>query len=502
MSQNPQIEKSSLIQESDRTYYYILDQDNMQGPYAASSLTKLLQEGKIKENSLIWSSLRDTWTPLEEVPELQLQLNLELLALAGSKKKSQDSLSGDFELPDFTFIGLQEEKSPQIHKKENPFIKLTTIARRKNAARELEKTKKIQEEKFVRTGSAESQSNRRTTLSQFIIQDPLVRGLILISGFVLIVFAFGNYKYSENSKLREWRNQQLISQKDYDRFLSIRDSDYQKDGIKVDFRISNSTSKILISSNLPDRSRLNVVISSVPGRVIGSYFFKIEGETTLDSGTAELNIEKLSEGSKIPAGEYQATFICLNCEPNSVSAKPLVSNQEIFLLGTKAETFTQDLEGFQISARKRIQDELDEIRQLISTVSQQLDETMTSYGTISTKSAGKSQIKASIQDWQTFSDQWLTLQNSLIATLNRYDLRAEGPLFHHSLYERVLEAMKLSSKLHEKQGANIRSKVSTDNRELQDLEQLIHHQLTGVWAKLTRAQQDLANSTQLPSRPD
>ena len=220
------------------------------------------------------------------------------------------------------------------------------------------------------------------------------------------------------------------------------------------------------ATNLPENTRLDFLIEGIPESLVDSYKISVHAAATVKSGIARTPPFRQQQGQSYPYGDYRVSISCVSCSDSAAQttlptkdAKSKLA-QKIYFVGIKDQDYEIKLRNFHEQLRSRSQTEIGEIKQLISTLENQLEETENKFQRVVADLHSNKKTSWPGKSWSAFHPRWLRLEDQL-------DLASKQPEahFHSELYDLLVQAERLVSQTHSAQTSYLLAGRESANTE-------------------------------------
>ena len=197
------------------------------------------------------------------------------------------------------------------------------------------------------------------------------------------------------------------------------------------------TPTFYIATNLSNGSKLDFLIEGIPETLLGSFKVSVHAEVIVKNGLARTPVFRQEQGNPYPTGQYRVSI------PRD-GKSPIA--QKTYFVGSKEQDYDVRLKAYHEHLQKQSATELIEIKQLVGTLENQLEETEKVFQKIIPILHRNKSIPWPGVTWTEFHPHWKSFQMQLARSL-----KSAEPHYHSELYELLEQAEKLVSKAHAQQ---------------------------------------------------
>ena len=416
------------------TQWYLLIGCDHEGPFSTEHVRKLLKPGSAVREALAWREGMEDWSRVDELPEF-----VEAIA-----EEPKDDWFADWP----TTIDFKEDEPPSAPPIEARTSEPETFTTGESTAREIgwktlldDQLKPIEPVRTPVAPLAEDAKQKTPWLVAGSVA--AVIGAISIVAFLISTTP----KFVPLRDLSREENREL--QAVIGESLTIHGP-----GAAIAMsRTTPATPHFYVASNLPEGTALLVQIDGVPETLLERFKVSVRAHASVKDGLARTPTFQQENASPFPRGEYRVTVSCSSCE----KGKSLLA-QKIFFVGKKDSDYERKLSAYHSRLAAQSQDELNEIKQLTQTLSNQFKETASVFA------------KNRKREWPAFNRRWLELDRQLEVLLARWTQEAlESGYYHSALFMKLKAASERIRALHSAHGEGEPDKahIATETASIQ-----------------------------------
>lgn len=328
--------------------YYMYVNDEQFGPFSHQTIIDELQYERLGKDVFVWAEGMKDWTPLQKVE-----------SFAAYSKYLPEVSKISNELRNYSWENTQKELDEEFEQKRMDQFESFSVNRPSEAP-----TSSVMSE--VESLAKNLQVPVKRRISFKFIALGLTCAAVLAAGTMGVMYWQQQQFYGEILSHLEGTTLELARMRDT---LNGKKTAWAPVSILKE-RGNTKEPSLFVAGNLPDGTRLSIILEGVPGTLVGALQQSTRVETVLKDRMAYTTALKRENGSALAPGLYSVRVECLTC--TEAHTRRMEIRNTIAIGMSDKKIYDRDLNDFHKIVRKQAESELMEVEEILRLVDERL----------------------------------------------------------------------------------------------------------------------------------